>query len=842
MGAVSPRSRQRWRRMVESLRPALWAFAALLALAVGGIVLIRSTLLRNAYETGTALSRSYASEARSELASFETLLAFGTSSIDNRLAGGEDRAALEGLLERYFQNLDRVLGNGVVDPYLVLEGEILAANPWEGDATYPVEATQWYQMAVEAGGEVIFTDVYMDAISGRPVVTAAQSCQQGKAVMAFDILLEHFSFAAPEMEAEESFFLCDREGAVIYQQTALQLPRDQVQQYLRGLVERIEAGELADHTSSIQDLDGQTRGVYYTRMENGWYSIVTVPYSTILGDFHWFTLAFGLVVGVAVLAVGLLTWREAGLSLRMERVQETVRVLGKTYYALYRVNFEEETYEMIKGSDYVCSRIAPTGPYQDLLRTAGEVIEADAYRDFTRSFSCEEIRQLVQRRVKDFGGEFLRLFGEEYRWVSVRVLYDESLHPNEVVLSFREVEEEKQRQLQERLLLEDSLQLAKRNEESKQAFFRNMSHDMRTPLGAIIGLTRLAAQHLEDPQQVSGYLKKISSSSQYLLGLINDILDMARMEQGQVMLDNRQFDLEECVEECVGPFREQGEADGKVLDVSLQAADTRLIGDPFRVQQILNNLLSNAFKFTPAGGKIRLEVTQLDQGDYAKYRFVVADTGIGMSEEFLKKLFEPYARELRFDAKRAGGTGLGMSITKSLVAQMNGEIQVESQVGKGSTFSVILPFAAAKEGDGTYKTPAGKEETPFSLEGRTILLAEDNEINMEILDELLTAHGARILQAWNGREAVDRFLETDLFQVDAILMDMQMPVMDGCQAARAIRALPRPDAGRVPIVAVTANAFAEDVAATTQAGMNGHISKPIDFAALCRLLEKLLPS
>ena len=163
-------------------------------------------------------------------------------------------------------------------------------------------------------------------------------------------------------------------------------------------------------------------------------------------------------------------------------------------------------------------------------------------------------------------------------------------------------------------------------------------------------------------------------------------------------------------------------------------------------------------------------------------------------------------------------------------------------MGKGSTFSVILPFAAAKEGDGTYKTPAGKEETPFSLEGRTILLAEDNEINMEILDELLTAHGARILQAWNGREAVDRFLETDPFQVDAILMDMQMPVMDGCQAARAIRALPRPDAGRVPIVAVTANAFAEDVAATTQAGMNGHISKPIDFAALCRLLEKLLPS
>ena len=829
--------RRRRKLVLNKLGLSLCAFAALVVLAVLGILLIRSTLLRNARDTGTALSRSFAAEESNSLAMYETLLSFGTASLDSRLEAGEGRESIARFLELYFRRLDSVLGDGVVDPYVVLNGTIVAANPWDGDDSFDYESTAWYQAALAAQGDVIFTDLYTDAVSGRPVVTAAQKCSGSGAVMAFDILPERFHFASVDLEQGDSFFLCDSTGAILYRQTSLTQPAPQVQQYLRGLIAQIEAGELDSVSDSIHDLNGEQRTVCYTRMDNGWYAIVTLPYTSILGDLHWFGLLLALIIAALLLILAVMTRRELRMGQRIERTNETVRVLGNTYYALYRVDFEEETYEMIKGSDYVRSRIPPAGPYELLLQTAGEVIQPDVFAEFCRSFSTDNIRTLVRQRVRDFGGDFLRRFGEKYRWVSVRVLFDESLAPEEVVLSFRELAQEKQQQLNERQLLEESLQLARKNEESKQAFFRNMSHDMRTPLNAILGLSELAGQHAEDAGRVSGYLKQITSSTRYLLELINDILDMSRMEQGKVVLDRRSFDLRGCVEECLAPFRVQAERDRKTLSVRFDLSPRPLMGDPFRVRQILNNLISNALKFTPEGGSVSLSVAQMDEGEYAKYKFVVADTGIGMSAEFLKRLYEPYARELRFSPKQASGTGLGMSITKNLVAQMDGEIQVESQPGRGSTFTVILPFAAAEESRETISQAA--ETTDFTLDGLHILLAEDNEINMEITVELLAAQGVQVTQAWNGAEAVEQFRQSPPGSFDAILMDMQMPLLDGCGAARAIRAMDRPDAGTIPILAVTANAFAEDISATTAAGMDAHISKPIDFRILCQTLGRL---
>ena len=827
-----------WRQLLAHMRLPLGAFAALAVLAALGVVMIRAALLQNAYETGTALARSCAAEESGSLSVYETLLSFGTAALNSRLEDGESRQEVADFLEMYFRRLDAVLGKGVVDPYVVLDGEILAANPWEGDGDYDYAAAPWYRQALEAGGDVAFTHVYTDAIYDRPVVTAAQSFAGGRGVMAFDILPEHLHFQSADLERGDSFFLCDSAGTIIYQETGLDLPREELQAYLTRLVERIASGELAeDH--SIRDLDGNRRGVYYTQMSNGWYSIITVPYSRILGDLWGITWSLILMFAISFAAMTALAWRELRLDERARRADETVQVLSNTYYALYRVDYARETYEMIKGSDYVRSRIPAAGPYGALLRTAGEVMEQEAFQDFTESFSCENIRQLVRRQVRDFGGEFLRRFGEEYRWVSVRVLFDAALAPEEVVLCFREAEGEKQRQLQERRLLEESLRLARQNEEAKQAFFRNMSHDMRTPLNGILGSSELARRTLSDPERTKGYLDRIDSSGRYLLGLINDILEMARMEHGQIQLEHQQFDLQTCVEECLGTFRVQAERERKVLREEFQAEQTALLGDAFRIQQILNNLLSNAFKFTPAGGAITLTVRQLSGGDYGKYQFVVSDTGIGMSPEFQARIFEPYARELRFSDRQAAGTGLGMSITKSLIAQMDGEIQVESTPGQGSTFTVVLPLAAAAA-PRREESRAGEDRPPFSLEGLHLLLAEDNEINMEITTELLSAQGVRVTQAWDGAQAVERFQEAEPFAFDAVLMDMQMPRVDGCEAARRIRALDRPDAASTPIIAVTANAFAEDVAATTAAGMNAHVSKPIDFEALKRTLEGLL--
>ena len=831
------KQRRRWRFVFHNLKLPLCAFAALGVLALAGSWIVRNTMLRNAYEAATALSRCCAAEERGSLNVYATLLSFGTAALESRLEDGEGQESITVFLDTYFERVDSVLGTGVVDPYVVLDGKILAANPWEGDAGYDYATAPWYQQAVDAKGAVVFTSVYTDAIYDRPVITAAQSCRDGETVMAFDILPEHLRFDTADLAEDDSFFLCDSAGTIIYQKTGLDLDQEEMQSYLTGLVEKIEAGDL-ERDSIIRDLGGQRRGVYYTRMDNGWYSIITVPYSKILGGLQGILWPLLLMFGISFLVMTALAFREYRLEFRVRRANETAQVLGNTYYALYRVDYEREIYEMIKGSAYVRDRIPSIGPYADLLRTAGEVIEKDAYQDFMESFSCRNMRELVRQRVRNFGGEFLRRFGEEERWVSVQILFDETLAPEEVVLCFREVEEEKQRQMRERRLLEESLQMTRQNEEAKQAFFRSMSHDMRTPLNAILGSSELARRHLEDPARTAGYLDKIDSSGQYLLGLINDILEMARMEHGQVQLEHRRFDLRACVEECLGVFRIQAEREGKNLREEFQAERTVLLGDDFRIQQILNNLLSNAFKFTPEHGTISLSVHQLDSGDYANYKFVISDTGIGMSPGFLEHLYEPYAREMRFSDRQAAGTGLGMSITKNLVVQMGGEIQVESAPGAGSTFTVILPLAAGQEN--SQAAGPAEERVPLSLKGLRILLAEDNEINMEIAAEILEAQGITVVQAWNGAEAVNAFRAAEPFSFDAILMDMQMPLMDGCEAARQIRTMDRPDAADIPIIAVTANAFSEDVSATIAAGMNAHISKPISAAALQQTLERLI--
>ena len=836
-----------WRHVLREMRINIIAFTVLLALSAAGLVIVGRALLRNARDTGTALARSYAAEESGSLAVYQTLLSFGAASIDRRLISGESPEATLDWTNLYFERLDMVLGKGTVDPYVVLDGKVwAAANPWEGDASYDVTATEWYRRAMENPGEVIFTNVYIDAIYGKPVITAAQKCQDSNAIMAFDIMPEniHFKFDSPSLNSGDSFFLCDSQGTLIYTETDLGISKTELQDYLNGLILSIGEGKFDSYLAHIIDTDGLRRAVYYSRMDNGWYSIITVPYRNILGELSIAAIVLFLMLALFLLVLIVTARREALYNARISRTNETVRVLGNSYYALYRINYQKGTYEMIKSSDYVRSRLPEFGAYTDLIRVAGEVIETEAYKDFAESFSQENIQRLVRQRIRNFGGEFLRLFDQEYRWVSVRILYDESLAPGEVVLCFREIGQERQRQMQERKVLEESLALAQKNEASRQAFFNNMSHDMRTPLNAIVGLSELAKQHAGDPEKTSEYLAKINLASRQLLNLINDILDMSRMEQGKVMVNDKEFDLRQCIDECLESFRFQAETEKKELELSMDIRDTHLLGDPFRINQLLNNLLSNAFKFTEEGGRISVSISQMDFTDYAKYKFVVADTGIGMSKEFLPHLFEPYSREMRFGSRQISGTGLGMPITKNLTAQMNGEIRVESEQGKGTAFTLILPFQIIpRKEDAAEETVCGQSpssQAPASLKGKHILLAEDNEINMEITSELLAMNGVEVTQAWNGREAVEAFERSLPGFFDAVLMDMQMPEMDGCQAAKRIRALSRPDARKVPIIAVTANAFAEDIAATTAAGMDAHVSKPIDFGILCQTLGSLM--
>ena len=417
-----------------------------------------------------------------------------------------------------------------------------------------------------------------------------------------------------------------------------------------------------------------------------------------------------------------------------------------------------------------------------------------------------------------------------FRWNSARDFFIQQEHSEQ---EYRKSLEQKNIALQLAVQRETKANLAKRE------FLFNMSHDIRTPMNAIIGFTALAQTHIDDRDQVEDYLKKISVSSQHLLSLINDVLDMSRIENGKVALETKPVHLPELVED-IGDAIQVG-ADKKHISFTVDTAGMKnedVIADPLRLEQTLINVLANAVKFTPDGGQISLRIVQKDtaSADYADFEFHIKDNGIGMSEEFQKHIFEQFARERTSTVSKIQGTGLGMAITKSLVDMMGGGITVKSEQGKGSEFTISLrfPIGEAKTG----QTPPAAKASAFT--GKKLLVVEDNELNLEIASTLLKEAGFEVDTAENGKIAVEKVEAASAGRYDLILMDIQMPEMDGYEATRRIRALPDARKAALPIVAMTANAFEDDRKNALHAGMNGHIAKPLDIQKLFQVLSELL--
>ena len=400
-------------------------------------------------------------------------------------------------------------------------------------------------------------------------------------------------------------------------------------------------------------------------------------------------------------------------------------------------------------------------------------------------------------------------------------------------------EREKEREMHNRQLAE-ALQAAQVASNSKTMFLSNMSHDIRTPMNAILGFAALLEKDAEKPFKVREYTKKIMASGQHLLSLINDILDVSKIESGKVVLTIGEFtigDLVTSVDTIIRPMANEKEQN---LHTSVTGIKHEYLeGDETRLNQVLINLLSNAVKYTPKGGNIWFRIIGLEQhsSQFEHIRIEVEDDGYGMTEEYLKTIFEAFTRAENSTTNKVQGTGLGMAITKNIVELMGGTITVSSQVDKGSLFRVELELRILDEQDEKKKEEEAAEDMEeISLEGLHLLAAEDNEINAEILSELLNIEGVSCEIVENGKIAAERFADSEEGKFDAILMDVQMPVMNGYEATRAIRALKRDDAVQIPIIAMTANAFAEDVKEALNAGMNAHVAKPIDM----KLLKKTL--
>lgn len=390
--------------------------------------------------------------------------------------------------------------------------------------------------------------------------------------------------------------------------------------------------------------------------------------------------------------------------------------------------------------------------------------------------------------------------------------------------------------------LQAAIVRAERANQAKTEFLSHMSHDIRTPINGIMGMLSIAENNVEDMERQADCRMKIKTSANHLLSLINDVLDISKLESGDVELSSECFNLREILSSCAVIV--DGQASEKNITLTTDFDEPEklpheyFLGSPLHIKQILINIAGNAVKYNKPMGSVSFGCRELSEDNgIARICFEVADTGIGMEEEYLKHIFEPFTQEDSGARTNYQGSGLGMTITKKLVDKMGGTIQIESKPGEGSRFTVVLPLEITEDPDSDEENASAE---PLDIEGRQVLLVEDNELNQEIAQYILMENGLDVTVAVNGKEAVDLFCQSEPYTYHIIFMDVMMPVMDGYEATRQIRALDRPDASETPIIAMTANAFAEDVKAAMDAGMNEHMAKPIEPEAIAKVLARWL--
>ena len=406
-------------------------------------------------------------------------------------------------------------------------------------------------------------------------------------------------------------------------------------------------------------------------------------------------------------------------------------------------------------------------------------------------------------------------------------------------LAHRKQEQEKDEKYKTELLI--AAKKAEAANEAKTEFLQRMSHDIRTPINGICGLINMADHYADDMEKQTEYRTKVKEASNLLLELVNDVLDMSKLESDEIVLEEIPFNLSKISKEVLAVIEQiAAQQNIRIVWEKKEITHRDLIGSPGYVKRVMMNILSNAVKYNRANGQIYISCIEIpsEQPEMTTMEFVCRDTGIGMADEFQKHIFEPFAQEHAGSRTKFAGTGLGMAISSKLVEKMGGTITFESEKGVGTTFIIRIPFKIDADSD---KRKEQKDVSDGkSIKGLHILLAEDNELNMEIAEFVLQNEGADVTKAWNGQEAVELFRNSEPGEFDVILMDIMMPVMNGYEAARMIRSLDREDAKAIPIIAMTANAFAEDRLKAKEAGMDEHIAKPVDVELLIKVIHKLV--
>lgn len=528
------------------------------------------------------------------------------------------------------------------------------------------------------------------------------------------------------------------------------------------------------------------------------------------------------------------------LGKQVQQARHEVEALSAGYSYICLINLETGDVELIKGNNIPGLNGCYTQIDHNILLEQVNRLIAEPFIESSVEFYDSKT---IAKRLEGKNSLFHTCERTDGTWILSMIVpqkYDEDGHVVSVLLANRDFTEEKKRELkQEEALRQEKIKAEKANE-AKSIFLFNMSHDIRTPINAIVGYSQLMKKELTNPKLVH-YQEMIEQSSNLLLSIINNVLDMARVESGKMELDENYNVVGNILQVVCDVF--EGEATRKNIEITrnISVKHKHVMVDATKMQEILSNLISNAIKYTPEDGHVSIDIQELEceREGYVLFQTKVSDTGIGMSEDFLPSLFELFARERNTTISKIPGTGLGMAIVKNLVDLMNGSIEVESELGKGSTFTITIPHKIADK-DYTNRNIESSNVSDIDFKGKRILLAEDNKLNAEITTTILSEMGFEVKAVEDGILCVNEMQYQPANTYDLILMDIQMPNMDGYKAADCIRHLSQPEKANIPIIAMSANAFEEDKKKAFDVKMNDYITKPIDFQKMEEVLKNIL--
>ncbi len=977
--------------LIKKMRNNILVLSAFILVVVFCTIILRQTLWDNTNQMGLALVENCTSSEESGIRTCEAILQISVSYIEERekedISVDELRQGLypfmDGLTDMYGKENIQIYGKA-------FDGKEIVSNDPELEELFKYNFLEagYYREALAANGAVYITPVYTDYVTELPVITLCKVIPATGSYLAIDLMPSFFDLANENLilPDDSSYYLLDEKGEIFYYKSCWDYDLEKFQELVDSYID--SAGSNDNVLENLTPMDGIVRNVYFHHLSNGWTGILTIPRDQILSgaDTFYYICAVLIFLGIAVFFFQFV--REYGNQKRNQVLQEeNNRMAAQTRVyrnamdstaracrAIYYINLKENTSDTVY-PDYGDGPKRETFDAMVSNSIKNGVIMPDhvaLVKDFLNIANIRE--QLSAKDHMELQFQRKKADEEGYEWcsIAITVAETEGEELSTITIAIRSIDDMIRREEEQKEMLAQAVERAEAANHAKSDFLSRMSHDIRTPMNAILGMTSVATMHIDEKDRVLDALEKITVSGKHLLGLINEVLDMSRIESGKVSLTEGSFNLSDTIESLLTVFRSQMEMKGLALNAGIAKLEhENVVGDEQHLQQIFMNIMGNAVKFTPSGGKISIHIEEKPShmANYGCYEFTFEDTGIGMEPDYIQKIFEPFSRAADSRTGKIEGTGLGMSIAVNIARMMKGDIKVESEPGKGSKFTVIvylklddltaadlaaysglpvlvvddeetacesscemlrslgmdaeyvlggkeaLKRISAKDGkrfaiiildwkmpgmdgletakdirrilgeditiitqsaydwadieaealDAGVDTFIGKplfksrlvrvlrealgldhEEKVSPLEtfsqqdftGRRVLLVEDNEINIEVAKELLGMVGIQVETAMNGQLAVEAVQEKEPGYFDLIFMDIQMPIMNGYEAATTIRASERDDLKNIPIVAMTADAFADDIKRAEEAGMNDHISKPVDIERLEEALNK----